>query len=149
MNVFFSKSPFVSLVSFFPFPNLSYWFNPDWLFFLQWLYPPLFSSSPGPTMSQLWIPMLYSDISTSPHFPLNLLLFWLSLTRPPSLRLSVPRLSLCRPRLRHMAHPSPLLSSINTVVSGNYRHAQHTMLYCSCGNVDSTTRQGTMLDILC
>lgn len=47
-------------------------------------------------------------------------------------RLCVPCHSPCCPRLKHMALSSLLLSSINTVVGGNYRHiAQHVRL-CSC-----------------
>lgn len=50
---------------------------------------------------------------------------------PVSLRLCAPCHSLCCPRPRHMALSSLLLSSINTVVAGNYRHtAQHARL-CS------------------
>lgn len=50
---------------------------------------------------------------------------------PVSIRLCAPCHSLCCPRPRHMALSSLLLSSINTVVAGNYRHtAQHARL-CS------------------
>lgn len=67
----------------------------------------------------------YSSLPLLPFQPLLLT------SPPPYIRLCVPCHSPCCPRLRHMALSSLLLSSINTVVGGNYRHiAQHARL-CS------------------
>lgn len=86
------------------------------------IFSPLFPFFMGFPISHpflLWTPQSSSSSHLSPSFLV------------PPVRLCMPCHSPCCPRLRHMALCSLLLSSINTVVSGNYRHiAQHARL-CS------------------
>lgn len=57
--------------------------------------------------------------------------FFPSISSHLSVRFVCPAILFAAPRLRHMALSFLLLSSINTVVSGNYRHiAQHARLCC-------------------
>lgn len=90
--------------------------------------PPAFFSPFSPGFLIPLLSPLSSFSRSSPSFHLNLSSF----VPPLSVRLCVPCHSPCCPRLRHMALSSLLLSSINTLVSGNYRHiAQHARLCCS------------------
>ena len=105
-------------------------FNTDSLF-LSPISPGLFLSSPLYLLESLFLffpPPHRPPTSSLPSLPSQPLLLT---SPPPYIRLCVPCHSPCCPRLRHMALSSLLLSSINTVVGGNYRHiAQHARL-CS------------------
>lgn len=81
------------------------------------IFSPLFPFLMGFPISHPFLPWTPQSSSSSHLSPSFLV---------PPVRLCMPCHSPCCPRLKHMALCSLLLSSINTVVSGNYRHiAQH------------------------